>query len=209
MDIGEFLSVKRMGMPTWVWATGGVAVLAFGVMYYRQKKAGATTATATDTPDGAGADDASSAPTSQAAFPMPYSGGDVFVNVPSQPQTPVATNSGIPAAYANRAMGSYVVKGTAAYNAASSLGVKNPVTDQYPGGVAAIVYGLAGNKNNPDILNIAADVPEIVLVNPTKIPPYPIGTTLSYVLHPERLAPVTTAATQTTTTTNAGTTGTV
>lgn len=48
-DIGEFLSAKRMGAPTWLWATGAVALVSFGYLYYKNKKAATTTATTSTT----------------------------------------------------------------------------------------------------------------------------------------------------------------
>lgn len=184
MNIGEWLSTKRAGMPTWVWATAGVAVLSFAFLYYRQKKAGASTA-ALNTSNGAGT--TASIPTGGAAYPMPYSGGDVFVNTPP-PNAQSQVN--IPSAITALVQGNYVVKGTKSANG---------TTDNWPGGAAQIIYGFPAD----DVTDTSIDAMEIMLANPGKITPWPVGTVLSYPLNPQKLA---TPAPQTTSYLSVGTT---
>lgn len=184
MDLGEWLSTKRAGVPTWLWVFGGVALLSIGVLYYRQKKAAATA-----TPDtGSGAGTTASIPTGGAAYPMPYSGGDVYVNTPA-PTTQPPTN--IPSAITDLVQGNYVVKGVRA---------PNGIADNYPAGLAQIVYGLPSS----DIIDESVDSTMIVLANPGKITPWPTGTAIAYPLNPQKLM---TATPQTSSMSFVGSTG--
>jgi len=177
-DIAGILAAKRLGMPTWVWATGGVAVAAFIVLKMRANKAAAaagTTGTTTGSTDPAGNSNGATL-TSGAAFPMPYSGGDVFVNYPNQPQA--AATADIPTAFADLQTSIYVVKGVAtpAGNASAGSFPANPRDDTAPTGIAQVVYNLGPN----DIANATFDGLVIMMLNPGLVAPYPVGTQIKY-----------------------------
>ena len=165
-NFGEWIQTRR-GM---IIAGSVVFVVAAGYLYYRQKKSAATASASTSGSSSAG--NLSNAPTG-AAYPMPSSGGDVFINNPNPFQPPV----NIPTALAQLQQGNYIVKGVNSHNGMS---------DQFAGGVAQIVYGLADD----DAINIAADGMTITLLNPGAGPqPWPVGSSISYPVNPEKLAP--------------------
>lgn len=205
MALQDFMTRKALGVPMWLWVGAGSALVAGGYFYWKKSKAATTTTdtsttdTSTPSSDAAGDTSAVGTPT---FFPQPAN-SSVFVNLPDSTPQASAPSTDIPTSLTNRQLGTYVVKGVPVYKTANT---SNPVTDQYPGGVAAAIYGLSGGTlTNPkaevDYINIAMDALEIEMLNPTTLPPYPKGTQLKYVLHPERLAPVTTPAAQTTSTT--------
>lgn len=97
MSLADTLKEKKGPLPVWAW-TGLFVVLLAGFMIYRNKKAAAAAA-ADSTSGGTGATDLGNTNLSAltpSAFPMPYQGGDVFVNVPNpgQPGTGDGTGTG-------------------------------------------------------------------------------------------------------------------
>lgn len=173
-DIGEWLSAKRLGAPTWLWATGGVAILAFGYLYYRNKKAAAAAAPTTNTSSAAGSVAGVTQPT---GYPQSVnkSVSNYYNNPPTQ-TPPTQDTSGIPGFLQNIEMSQYVVKGV---NTNYKGGVPDSagfVNDSWPDGVAQIVYGLDPN----DAVNHASDAILIEMSNPTLLPPYPVGSTINY-----------------------------
>lgn len=185
--VSEVTTKGKIRLPLWAWAVVGGVVLGGGYLIYSRRKAAAAAAAAAATPT-SGDQTGTSAGFTDPTTILPIFSG-------SQPTlAPPPAAQGIPQALSDLTIGKYTVTGKLAYYAPSSLGGSNPVTDRYPGGVAAIVYGLAGNPHNPDVINIAADTVFITLQNPDKIPPYANGTVINYTVHPETLTPAAAAA---------------
>lgn len=197
-DIGTFLSTKRLGAPTWLWATGGVALVAFGYLYYKNKKATATTAASTtNTSSAAGSVAGVTQPT---GYPQSVnkSVSNYYTNPPTTP-TPTSDNSGIPGFLESIQMSQYVVKGTNTNYKGGVPSSSGFVTDVWPDGIASVVYGL----DPKDYVNHASDAILIEMSNPTLLPPYPVGTTVNYPTNgPEGWVPA--AKTTSLTTTAAG-----
>jgi hypothetical protein len=195
-DIGSFLSATRLGAPTWLWATGGVALVAGGYLYYRNKKtAAASTASTLSSSDAAGT-------TAGVTNPVGYppQNNTTTTNYLTNPTTPPPTATAvpsIPSSLADLQMGNYVVKGVTA---------PNGVSDVYPGGVASMVY--PGNENNTldGEANDAFNSMEIFLANPGILTPWPVGTQIAYPLAPEVLLTPPAQTTSTTSVTSPSTT---
>lgn len=187
--LNEVTTKGKIRLPLWGWGVVGLGVAGGGLLIYlRHRKSAAAAAAAAAQP-------AAPDPTAASAgFSTPTTILPIFQGTqPATPATPSASG-GIPSAIADLNMGSYTVTGRLAYYSPASLGGTPAVTDAYPSGVAAIVYGLAGNPHNPDIINIASQLVFITLANPGKIPPYPKGTVLQYPIHPETLTPAAASA---------------
>lgn len=117
MEIAPFLKNKTAGLPNGVWILGGVAVVFFFYFKHKQSAAAAasgnpnmpgqqpgqfSTSTTTTNPttgdqttytaSGPNSSIYSPAQLTYSAGPMPYSGGDVYVNYPGQPTAPTPYN---------------------------------------------------------------------------------------------------------------------
>jgi hypothetical protein len=175
-DIGAFLSAKRLGAPTWLWATGGVALVAGAYLYYKNKKATAATATTgTNTSSAAGSVAGITQPT---GYPQSVnkSTSNYYTNPPTTPTAPTTDTSGIPGFLQSIAMSQYTVKGTNTNYKGGVPSSTGYVTDNWPDGIASVVYQL----DPQDYVNHASDAVLIEMSNPTVLPPYPVGTTINY-----------------------------
>lgn len=171
-DLAGFLSAKRLGAPTWLWATGGVALLAFGYLYYKKKKAGTTSTTSTDSTDAAGT---TSGVTNPTGYPASINNTSTTYNTnPTPPPVTTSPQWNIPDSIGELQTTQYVVKGAQASNGYS---------DQYYGGIAQIVGGFSSD----DVLDIASMVFTINLLNPQLVAqdgPLPIGTSVTVPTEP-------------------------
>lgn len=193
LDPAGTATVAGITLPKSVWIIGGAALTGGAYLLYRRRKAAqAAAATSTDSPANALSTGAAG-PDNGAGYNTPVTILPIFQGTQPPLATPPAP-TGIPDALSDLTMKTYTVTGKIAYYAPTSLGGTNPVTDRYPGGAAAIVYGLAGNPHNPDVINIASETVLLTLANPGKIPPYAVGTKLQYPAHPETLTPAAAAA---------------
>jgi hypothetical protein len=172
-DLNEFLQAKHLGVPTWLLATGGVAIGAGILLYMRQKKAAAAAAPTTTDSSAAGSVAGITQPTG-----YPQSVNKSVSNYYNNPPTtqPTADTSGVPGFLENIQMSQYVVKGIDTSYKGGTPDSQGRVNDSWPDGIAQIVYELDPN----DLVNHASDAVLIELANPTLLPPYPIGTTVNY-----------------------------
>lgn len=182
-DIGSWLSTKRLGAPTWLWATGGVAILAFGYLYYRNKKAAAAASTTSTTGNTSSAAGSVAGVTQPTGYPQSInkSISNYYTNPTTPPPvvTPPPTQSsggGIPGFLQEIQMSQYTVKGVDTNYTGGVPASTGYVQDVWPDGIASVVYGL----DPKDYVNHASDAVLIELSNPTLLPPYPPGTVVNY-----------------------------
>lgn len=194
-DIGTFLSTKRLGAPTWIWATGVIAIAAYIYLKYRASKTASST---TNTGSAAGT---TAGVTNPSGYPVSQDFTDTTYNTNPAPTPPTGPTT--PGPLNLIATGQYTVKGQDTAYTGGVPGANGFVSDIWPDGIAQNVYSLDPN----DKANHAGDAILITLDNPTLVPPYPVGTKVTYPLNgPQGWVPV---ASQTTSSTSLNSTNNV